>query len=427
MNETQLPPHWKFVKLGDVVRESIRDGVHQTPTYINYGIPFIKGKDIFDNKVSFANCSYISLEEHLKISKKVKPELEDILLTKVGTVGNVAIIETSDNFSIFVQVALIKPKLDEVDSRFLMYVLHSRCGQEEIASKSSQSTMRFIGTQKIATIKIPLPPLPEQKTIAHTLRTIQKAKETRQRELELERERKAVLMQYLFTYGTNPQYNSFQKTRFGKVPQYWKTVPLEKCASIQTGTAKGRKFPDSETVILPYLRVANVQDGYLDLSEIKEISIRKSEVKRYSLQVNDVVLTEGGDPDKLGRGFIWEGQIPNCIHQNHIFAVRTNREILLPEYLAYLVQSDYGKAYFLSVAHRTTNLASINSTKLKAFPTLVPDISEQNKIVTILQICDRKIQALEKEIAFTDELFHAMLEQLMIGKISTQPLTETYV
>ncbi|WP_051503197.1 restriction endonuclease subunit S [[Scytonema hofmanni] UTEX B 1581] len=140
-----------------------------------------------------------------------------------------------------------------------------------------------------------------------------------------------------------------------------------------------------------------------------------------------MVLTEGGDPDKLGRGFIWEGQIPNCIHQNHIFAVRTYREILLPEYLAYLVQSDYGKAYFLSVAHRTTNLASINSTKLKAFPTLVPNISEQKRIVTILQICDRKIQALEKEIALIDELFHAMLEQLMTGKISTQPLTETYV
>ena len=160
---------------------------------------------------------------------------------------------------------------------------------------------------------------------------------------------------------------------------------------MQTGVAKGRSLNGAEVISVPYLRVANVQDGYLDLTEIKNIEIRRSELPRFSLRVGDVVLTEGGDFDKLGRGFIWNGEIAGCVHQNHIFAARANRSMILPEFLAYLTQSPYGKAYFLSVAHKTTNLACINTTKLKAFPALVPPLQDQQQIVHALTAVDRKI------------------------------------
>ncbi len=186
---------------------------------------------------------------------------------------------------------------------------------------------------------------------------------------------------------------------------------------VQTGAAKGRKFGGEQTVATPYLRVANVQDGYLDLSEIKYIHILQSEIDRYSLQPGDVLLTEGGDFDKLGRGFIWHGEIPGCIHQNHIFAVRTNRDILLPEYLAYLIQSAYGKSYFLTVAHRTTHLACINSTKLRSFPTLLPDTEDQMHIVRALGAADRRIAAEEQRKAALQALFKTMLQQLMTGQV----------
>src|SRR5207244_266394 len=102
------------------------------------------------------------------------------------------------------------------------------------------------------------------------------------------------------------------------------------------------------------------------------------------------------------------GEIPDCVHQNHIFAVRVNRAILVPEYLAYLIQSHFGKAYFLSVAHKTTNLACINSSKLKAFPTLIPSLNEQEHIVSILSTCDTKITTIGQEVSMLDELFKAM-------------------
>jgi len=205
---------------------------------------------------------------------------------------------------------------------------------------------------------------------------------------------------------------------------HWDIQRLEYCAVIQTGIAKGRKLAREQVITLPYLRVANVQDGYLDLTEVKGIELLKSEADRYKLHLGDVVVTEGGDFDKLGRGFLWDGQIPDCVHQNHIFAVRANRRILLPEYLAYLIQSNYGKAYFLSVAHKTTNLACINSAKLKAFPALIPSLGEQKDIATILQACDSKITTLEKELSLHEELFRALLDELMTGRLSALPLVE---
>lgn len=175
LKETEIgiiPEDWEVVKLGDVVREKITDGVHKTPKYVEKGIPFITAKDIINNKIDFRNCKFISVEEHKNLIRRVKPEKGDILLTKVGTVGNVAMVEESKEFSIFVQVALIKPDYNKVYPPYLKYALLSNNVQMDIMNKSAQSTMRFIGTQKIAKISIPLPPLHVQQKIASILSAV---------------------------------------------------------------------------------------------------------------------------------------------------------------------------------------------------------------------------------------------------------------
>jgi len=233
-------------------------------------------------------------------------------------------------------------------------------------------------------------------------------------------------MRHLFTYGPEPvdeaERVSLKETSYGPVPERWDVATLGECAYVQTGVTKGRKLEGEETIELPYLRVANVQDGHLDLEEIKTIHIRESELERYRLRAGDVLLTEGGDFDKLGRGFIWSNQIPNCVHQNHVFAVRADRTVLSPEYLSFLVQSQYGKAYFLKVAHRTTHLASINSTKLKAFPVIVPTLDEQWEIANILQAIDKKIAAEENRKRTLEVLFKTLLHNLMTGKVRVKGL-----
>src|SRR5690606_4567437 len=100
-----------------------------------------------------------------------------------------------------------------------------------------------------------------------------------------------------------------------------KRLPLHEVAEVRTGLAKG-KANLKDPVELPYLRVANVQDGHIDLTQVKFILVERSQIERYSLRTGDILMTEGGDFDKLGRGDVWQGQIPVCLHQNHVFAVR---------------------------------------------------------------------------------------------------------
>jgi type I restriction enzyme S subunit len=119
----------------------------------------------------------------------------------------------------------------------------------------------------------------------------------------------------------------------------WKIKELSDVALVQTGTAKGRRFGGRKTIELPYLRVANVQTGYLKLDEIKTIRIAEDEIERYKLETGDLLLTEGGDFDKLGRGAVWRSEIELCIHQNHVFAVRFNQSEVLPEFAEYEMQS----------------------------------------------------------------------------------------
>ena len=268
--------------------------------------------------------------------------------------------------------------------------------------------------------KLHVPPVPEQRKIAVVLGVVQRAMEQQERLLALTAELKQTLLHQLFTAGLRGEPQ--KQTDLGPVPQSWEVVPLRDCCAVQTGVAKGRKVDEKEALTLPYLRVANVQSGYLDLSEMKTVTIRAKEKDRFLLQKGDIVLTEGGDFDKLGRGFIWNGEIEECIHQNHIFAVRVNRSRLLPEFFAHLSQSPYGKAYFLSVAHKTTNLACINTTKLKGFPVLVPNKVEQREIVQTLESMDAKLANHGRKKRLLEDLFRTLLHQLMTAQLRVHDL-----
>jgi type I restriction enzyme S subunit len=260
----------------------------------------------------------------------------------------------------------------------------------------------------------------EQKKIAAVLLKIQRAIETQDKIIQSLRDLKKSTMQHLFTHGLRGEKTKM--TEFGPIPANWRIEILRDCATVQTGVAKGRKIAEHEALELPYLRVANVQDGHLDLTEMKTIRLRQSERSRFSLQDGDVVLTEGGDFDKLGRGFVWEGQIPDCVHQNHVFAVRADCKLLRPHFLAYLAQSSYGKAYFLKIAHKTTNLACINTTKLKRLPVPIPDRAEQDEIVASISTVDARTFHHESKKASLQDLFKTTLNKLMTGDIRVADL-----
>lgn len=261
--------------------------------------------------------------------------------------------------------------------------------------------------------KVHLPPVREQTIIAEILSSVDEAIAATQAVIDQTRTVKQGVLKHLLTKGIG--HTRFKRTEIGEIPEAWEVVPLHTVASIQTGLAKGGKKLE-DPVEFPYLRVANVQDGYIDLTELKTIAVERSRVSRYSLQAGDVLLTEGGDFDKLGRGCVWQGQVEPCLHQNHVFAVRPDRDVLLSDFLTALTASDYGREYFLSCAKRTTNLASINSTQVKEFPALIPPVEEQGAIIARISALQGAEDSSKKKLHSLYQLKSALMSDLLTGR-----------
>jgi type I restriction enzyme S subunit len=254
-------------------------------------------------------------------------------------------------------------------------------------------------------IPILVPPLHEQRRIAAILDKADAIRRKRQRAIELTEE--LLRSAFLEMFG-DPVTN----------PRGWPKRQLHEIAYIQSGVTKGRKLSSKQTVCVPYMRVANVQDGHLDLSEVKSIEVLTSDIEKYQLLPDDILLTEGGDPDKLGRGTVWRGQIEPCIHQNHIFCVRLDASLALPDYLSVLIGSDYGKYYFLKAAKQTTGIATINKTQLKAFPVLLPPIKLQKKHINIAAKVD-VLQDKIREVCWSQtNLFNSLTHLAFRGELT---------
>ena len=150
---------------------------------------------------------------------------------------------------------------------------------------------------------------------------------------------------------------------------------------LQNGlTVDGKRDVSGDVVTRPYLRVANVQAGSVALDTVTEITVPRHTADRSTLRSGDVLMTEGGDLDKLGRGTVWQGELANCLHQNHVFALRPEAERLDGSYLALMTRTLHGRCYFESTGTKTTNLASTNSSKILSFPIPLPALSVQRDL-----------------------------------------------
>jgi len=285
------------------------------------------------------------------------------------------------------ELHVLRP-LPSLDTAFLFYLTISHPFRSIGAA-----CMYGAGGQKrlpddfVRDFRHPIPPLAEQRAIAAFLdretARIDALFEKKRRQVELLREKRAALISRAVTKGLDPNVKTKDSgvEWLGGIPGHWEMKRLKLTSTLQTGLTLGKKYADCELVTRPYLRVANVQDGYLDLETITEVELPQEEAARYQIQPGDVLMTEGGDFDKLGRGYIWEGQIPGCLHQNHIFAVRPNASLLNPHFLAAMLTSSHGKNYFTSTSQQTTNLATTNSAKLGNFPVPLPPMAEQAAIL----------------------------------------------
>lgn len=297
--------------------------------------------------------------------------------------------------------ALIPAK--DIDARYLgRFLQASQKAVLGLTDEASHGTKRLT-SDRLAALQVPVPPLPEQRRIAALLDRAEALRAKRRAALaQLDTLTQAIFLEMFG--GRNGRANHT-------------TVPLADCAEVVSGITKGRKLNGRSARTVPYLRVANVQAGYLDLSEIKTIEALPAEVEELRLCPGDVVMTEGGDYDKLGRGALWEGQVAECVHQNHIFRVRTDPSRFLSRFFHDYLQTAAARDYFLRCAKRTTNLASINMTQLRALPVPLPQLSLQQEFARRVAAVELLKSRHRESLGKLDELFASLQHRAFRGEL----------
>jgi type I restriction enzyme S subunit len=322
------------------------------------------------------------------------------------------------------EILAFKP--ERMASRFLFYCVSSRWFVERCNALAYGAKMPRVSWEKqLSQFYIPLPPLPEQQRIAAYLdascAAIDAAVVAKRRQIEaLDGVRKDII-QKAVTRGLeeHPTLKKTSNVWMNELPVTWELVSLKRVSEMQGGLTLGKVY-EGPLIERPYLRVANVQDGHLNLQDVTTIEVPEEVARRVQLRPGDVLMTEGGDLDKLGRGTVWSGEIPDCLHQNHIFAIRCFKHKLLPAFLAYLTASRYGRDYFEATGKRTTNLASTNSTKVGLFPIPRPSISEQYAICQFLDLelnhVAQIVNGIEFQIATLNSYRKSLIHECVTGQ-----------
>ncbi|MGH2583531.1 MAG: hypothetical protein ACRDJE_01310 [Dehalococcoidia bacterium] len=201
----------------------------------------------------------------------------------------------------------------------------------------------------------------------------------------------------------------------------WAWTSLAEIAELKGGITKGQQRKPGETLRpVPYLRVANVQRGYLDLTDVRTIEATDAEVRGLALRPGDILFNEGGDRDKLGRGWVWRGELDECIHQNHVFRARLYDQSIAPKFVSWYANS-VAQSYFFNEGKQTTNLASINLTKLGALPLPIPPTTAQRRIVAAIEThltrLDVAVAALQRAGANLKRYRAAVLKAAVEGRL----------
>lgn len=281
---------------------------------------------------------------------------------------------------------------------------------------SAGTTFLEASRREIRKILARIPNKNEQRRIADTVKLADDAIDKAKEELEATRELMKSLLHSLFTLGLS-RPEGLYKDKWITCPSHWPIKPLKSFAKITSGFTMGRDLSRYETVVVPYVTVANVQDGYFELSNISSTEIKKEEIHTDLLEYGDILMTEGGDRDKLGRGGIWRNEIKPCSYQNHIFRIRLDAKEYKPELFHFLIQTYQAKNYFYARAKQTSNLCTINSRELKNWPVPIPPEDEQETMIKALQAIEQQKTSTEKKINTLEEVKKSLIQNLLTGKI----------
>lgn len=365
-------------------------------------------------RVSSVTSGHFRPEESKRLPPVLqpRPELEikagDVLVARANgarsLVGTACFVENyRPRLMLSDKILRLVPDEMAVDPRFLAILFTTNSVRRQIANLlNGGSGQNNISQADIRSLAVPLIPLALQPQVVAAYAAFDR------RIAALENtSRKLAIIEAAMSEKVLSQENL----------SHWNRGRLENIATVATGVTLGSEPVGDGTIELPYLRVANVLDRRIDVTDVKTVRIVRSQYERFALKEGDLLLTEGGDLDKLGRGAVWDGRIGECLHQNHVFRVRCGEHIL-PDFLALYTSSSAGRSYFQSVGKQTTNLASINSTQVKKMMVPLPSLTEQDRVMVPIRAIRERVSSLKRQVAKLRITQRGVVEDLLSGGLS---------
>lgn len=449
-----LPENWQWVRVADV--GDVQLGRQRAPEH-HHGpnmVPYLRVQNVFENRIDTSDVKTMNFSPEEQITFGLRHS--DILLNEGQSqklVGRPAIYRNEIPGACF-QNTLIRFRANSnVLANYALVVFLCYLHNGRFQRSSQQTTnIAHLGAGRFAQIEFPLPPIPDQHHIIasvtelHSLCDALEAHQTDKQEVR--RRLNDALIDRLVESADSEEFDrNWQRLRDqfdilcdsasisrlreaivqlaieGKLSHGrkdragWVLTEFGKLAAITSGVTLGRKV-NEPTILYPYLRVANVQRWGLDLREVKTTEVTQAEIERYTLTKGDILLTEGGDWDKVGRTAIWNDEIPNCIHQNHVFRARLHKpEAIRERWIEIYMNSSSGRSYFGNASKQTTNLASINMTQLRGCPVPIPSIQEQDFIIeryrNLLSLCDALEARLQESLRLGQALLSSVVKHIL--------------
>jgi len=410
----EIPEEWNFVKLEEICTQ-ITDGVHQTPTYQEKGIPFISVNNLKKGRLDFTNCNYVSIEDHKELIKSCYPQKGDVILSKVGTLGIADEITVNFEFSIFVQLALLKLEKETIFPTFLQYMLNSKSIQRVIYSKAAGTTLQYIGINSISKIKIPFPDISEQQKIASILSNVDSLIQQTQTIIEQTQKLKKGLMQKLLTKGID--HTKFKKVKwfYGKeieIPEEWEILQLEKILLITQYGLSSELISEGK---YPIFRMNSIENGFIVNKDMKFIDLDDKTFEDYRLEKGDLLFNRTNSLYLVGKIgiFLLDG---DYTFASYLIRLRTN-ERANPMFLNYYLNSSAAQIRIKSLATPAVAQTNVNATNLKSMIVPVPSLLEQKKISNILSNFDFRIADLESRKSKLETLKKGLMQKLLTGQI----------
>jgi len=404
----EISTRWSMKRLADVFQTQLGKMLSEKSRTGFNPKPYLRNANVQWERADVSNVYVMDFTEEEQ--RRFSVESGDLLMCEGGEIGRTCLWR-GELSECYFQKAIhrLRPRSTDVVPEFYLYWMEWAFRFANLYGVTgTQTTIAHLPQEKLAELRVPVPSTSEQRAIAHAVQTVQKAREARQRELTLERESKAALMEYLFTKGTRGE--RVKRTEIGDTPESWNVLPMSKIAKIERGkfAHRPRNDPAYYGGTIPFVQTGDVtaSDGY---------------VTKYSQTLNEKGLS-------VSRVFP-KGTVLITIAANIGFSAILEFDSAFPDSLIGITPNERVEAEFLNYylmtqqpemdrrAPRGTQ-KNINIEFLAPWQVPVPSLDEQRRIATVLHTCDRKIQSLRKETSLLTELFDAMLQNLMTGRVS---------